>query len=149
VELSAAARHHSVVDDATLLEQFGSCELPRDAWCHRLHIRVAYLFIRRYDSTEALRRLRAGIQAYNRVVGVTETLTSGYHETLTAAWFSLVSASVKGLPAGLDSNAFCAMHPELLDKGLIRKFYSRERIVSQQAKREFVEPDLAVLPPVE
>jgi|GEM_PF-2991753 hypothetical protein len=44
------------------------------------------------------------------------------------------------------SAEFCAAHPELLDKLLLRRFYSRERIMTLQAKAEFVEPDLTPLP---
>jgi hypothetical protein len=135
------------VDDPTLLELFESCELRYDTWCHRLHVRVAYLFIRRDSFDEALRRFRAGVRAYNLAHEVPDHLTSGYHETLTVAWLRLISSRASGVPTTLDSNSFCEIHPELLEKTLLRKFYSTEQIVSQVAKREFVEPDLQALPP--
>jgi hypothetical protein len=134
------------VDDPTLLKLFDSCELPYDTWCHRLHVRVAYLFLRRHPFDEALRRFRAGLRAYNLAHEVPEGLTSGYHETLTVAWLHLISTRANDAPTTLDSNSFCNMHPELLEKTFLRKFYSTEQIVSQEAKREFVEPDLQALP---
>lgn len=103
-------------------------------WCHRLHVRVAYLYVRHHGFDEALRRFRAGIRAYSRAHEVPDDITSGYHETLTVAWFYLISARAKGVSSTLDSNAFCNLHPELLERALLRKFYSSEKIVTQQAK---------------
>lgn len=90
--------------------------------------------------------LRAGIQAYNREHHVPEGLRSGYHETLTVAWLRLVGARMGSDDDALDSDSFCDRHPELLDKSLLRTFYSRERIVTAEAKRAFVEPDREPLP---
>lgn len=136
------------MDDSRLLELFDSGELPYDAWSHRLHVRLAYLFIRRYALSEALVQFRVGIRAYNAAHEVPDSLTSGYHETLTVAWLRLISARAGGVPEPTDSESFCNMHPELLNRALLRKFYSPERITSQKAKREFVEPDLGALPRV-
>lgn len=134
------------MDDLELLAGFQSCALPLEEWCHRLHVRVAYLFLRRSPFEEAIRAFRSSLQAYNRVHQVPDHLTSGYHETLTRAWLTLVAARMSAGPVVPDSGAFCAAHPDLLDKSLLRQFYSAERIVSWEAKRHFVEPDLRPLP---
>jgi hypothetical protein len=134
------------MDDSTLLRQFESCELPGEDWCHRAHVRLAYLFLRRHPFGESLRRFRSCLQAYNRVHGVPDNLTSGFHETLTVAWLRLVAARLQDTPSAADSDAFCDGNPDLLDKSILRRFYSSDRIVSWEAKRRFVEPDLQELP---
>jgi hypothetical protein len=134
------------MDDPTLLREFASCALPREEWSHRLHVRMGYLFLRDHPFDEALDRLRAGLQRYNRAHGVADDLTSGYHETLTVAWLRLIASRMAGMPRGLDSDSFCGEHPDLLDRPLLRRFYSPGRIASWEAKRRFVEPDLRELP---
>jgi hypothetical protein len=134
------------VDDDALLRAFESCTLPAERWCHRLHVRLAYAFLRRDDFDAALARFRERLRAYNRSIGIRDTATSGYHETLTVAWFHLVADRARTVPRSLDSDAFCTAHPALLDKTMPRRFYSRERISSERARRGFVAPDLRPLP---
>ena len=45
-----------------------------------------------------------------------------------------------------DSQSFCKANSDLLEKAALRRFYSRERIVTWKAKHEFVPPDLESLP---
>jgi hypothetical protein len=134
------------MDDPSLLRGFRSCELHFEAWNHRLHLRVAYLHLASHPFGEALPRLRAGIRAYNHAHEVPDHLTSGYHETLTVAWLRLVAGRMASDAEPLDSGSFCDAHADLLDKSLLRLFYSRERLVSWEAKRDFLEPDLQPLP---
>ena len=129
------------MDDRLLLDQFQSCRLPFEDWCHRLHVRLAYLFLRRDPFDAALNRFRAGIQAYNQANQVPEQLDSGYHETLTVGWLHLIAARMDKTSPRVDSDSFCNANPDLLDRFLLREFYSVERIRTLQAKREFVEPD--------
>jgi hypothetical protein len=43
---------------------------------------------------------------------------------------------------------FCEAHPELLSKYVLQTFYSRERLMTMEAKADFVEPELRPLPDV-
>jgi hypothetical protein len=134
------------MDDSTLIRKFASCDLPYEAWCHRLHVRLAFLFLQTHPFEEALRRFRAGLRAYNVAHHVPDGLTTGYHETLTVAWLRLIASRMPGMSGAFDSDAFCEANPDLLDKSTLRRFYSRERIVSWKAKYYFVRPDLDELP---
>jgi len=99
------------MDDATLLEQFESCDLPFERWSHRTHLRVAYLYLRRHPFDKALRRMRSGIRAYNRANRVPDGLESGYHETLTVAWLRVVDSHLR--ETAPDSDRFLDAHAEL------------------------------------
>lgn len=136
------------LDDAALLDGFERHTLPREAWTHRAHVRVAMLHVRRLGFDAALERMRARIQAFNHAKGITDSLTTGYHETLTVAWLRVVAAAVAAAAAEppADSIEFCDRNPDLLDKTLLRRYYTRERMLTEDAKRAFVEPDLEPLP---
>jgi hypothetical protein len=135
--------------DAELLEQFEKCTLPRDQWLHATHVRVAYIYLSRCSFEVALEKMRSGIQSYNAVTGVVDGPHAGYHETITQAWLRLVASTMRHHDRGLDSDDFCRLQPHLLQRSLLRLFYSRTRIMSPAAKRSFIEADLAPLPAVD
>lgn len=128
------------------LEAFESQTIPREAWTHRAHLTIAYLYLRTHDLAEATSRMRRGIQALNAAHGTPESLDRGYHETLTLAWLRIVDTMMRVHGPGSGPDDFLASQHYLLDRLLLRLFYSRGRIMSADAKREFVEPDLAPLP---
>ena len=134
------------VDDLEFVRVFEACRWPLEEWHHRDHIKLAYLYLRRYPFDEALARIRAGIKAHNAAHSVPEGLTSGYHETMTQAWLRLVDLALREYGPAESADTFYEQHPELSQKKTLRLFYSRERFVSDEAKGRFVEPDLAPLP---
>jgi hypothetical protein len=133
-------------DDAAFLEAFEAQAIPFADWSHRAHIRMAFSYLRRHPFEDALVRIRRGIQALNRAHGTPEAPTRGYHETLTVAWARVVSSAIAAHGPFKDSNDFCDRSPHLLQRTLMGVFYSRNRLFSPEAKRSFVEPDLAPLP---
>jgi hypothetical protein len=111
---------------------------------HRDHIKVAYLYLRRHPLDEAIAKVRAGLQALAKAWGApVDDLEQGYHETMTQAWVRLVYLTLSEGGAAQCADAFCDRQPELMQKIHLRLFYSRELLVTWEAKREFVEPDLA------
>ena len=107
---------------------------------------MAYLYLLRFPYPEALERLRTGIQAYNAAHGIQDTPTGGYHETLTQVWLQLVHTALRQFGPADTADAFFDTQTQLSDKRTPLLFYSRERLMSAEAKRMFVEPDLAPLP---
>jgi hypothetical protein len=137
---------NELLTDVELQAAFESCTLPRAAWNHRAHVRMAFVYASRQPLASALAQMRQGIQAYNASQQVPEALDRGYHETMTVAFMRLVHDGLTRNGPFPDSESFCDRHPELLDRFVLRKFYSRKRIVTLEAKQRFVEPDLAELP---
>ena len=134
------------MNDDELLAAFENCTLPIEQWTHRAHVRVAYLYASRHDLEPAIDRMRLNIKAYNKATDTPESIDRGYHETITQAFMRLVfTANLTTGPHG-SSNEFCERHPEFFSKYALKKFYSTERIMTWEAKREFVEPDLCPLP---
>jgi hypothetical protein len=140
------------MDDAEFLRQFEARTLPFEQWTHRAHVKVAFLYLRDHPFDEALARVRAGIKAYNAANQVPEGPTSGYNETTTVAFVTLVAATMRAYGNTFptpDAERFCETHPQLMTRHALRLFYSPERRMHPEAKARFVEPDLAPLPRVE
>lgn len=133
------------LDDDALWGAFRHATLPHAEWTHRSHLRVAFLHLARWSLDEAHLRMRVGIVHLNASHGLEETPDRGYHETLTRLWLSVI-AHARAVDSQASSEAFLAAHPELLDKQLACRFYSRERLLSLRARAIFVEPDIAPLP---
>jgi len=139
------------MDDRELLRQFESLTLPFDQWTHRAHMRVAYAYLSAHPFDEALRRMRAGVKAYNARNNVPENPTSGYNETTTHAFLHLVAATMRAYAKTHpveNADAFCDMHPQLMTKHALRLFYSPQRRMHPDARQKFVPPDLAPLPKI-
>jgi GNAT superfamily N-acetyltransferase len=132
--------------DAEFLARFEDRTLPFELWTHRAHIKVAYLYLRRFPLAEATARARAGIRAYNAKNRVPEGPHMGYHETLTCAWMRIVDAMIRTHGPAATADEFCDEQPYLTSRLLLRLFYSRDRIMAPEAKIRFVEPDLAPFP---
>ncbi|WP_395737012.1 hypothetical protein [Prosthecobacter sp.] len=134
------------MSDAEHLRRFEDQSLPLEEWNHRAHLKVAYLYLQGLPFSEALERLRSGIKSYNAAHGIMDTPTGGYHETLTQVWLQLVAATLHQFGPAESADAFFEAQTQLCDKRTPLLFFSRERLMSAEAKREFVEPDLAALP---
>jgi hypothetical protein len=134
------------VIDADLWEQFQAVRLPATEWSHVAHVRVAWMFLRRYGLDEAHLRVRAGIIRLNASHGLVETPARGYHDTVTRAWLALVRVSMRSSPGIDDSALFLAVHATSLGKDALLRHYTRERLWSVEARARFLEPDLAPFP---
>jgi phosphinothricin acetyltransferase len=137
------------VNDHELLRAFEECSLPHDQWTHRCHVKIAYLYLRRFPYEQALVRIRHGIQKYNVAQSVVEGPTSGYNETMTQAFTRLIAATIDAhepvMPTST-ADEFCDAHPQLMTSHVLRLFYSPAIRSNTAAKTQFVEPDLATLP---
>jgi hypothetical protein len=113
------------MDNTALLDAFEAGEIAGNEFRHPSHVQVAWELSRRYDRDEGLRRLIAGIQGIAARAG-TPTV---YHETITRAWFELVSSADD-----------LAEHPELFDKTLLSRYYTAGRLAA--GRERWLEPDL-------
>lgn len=121
--------------------------LPRDAWTHEAHLAACLWLVRERSDIDLPRELPAIIARYNVAVGGVNDDMQGYHETITQLYVAGVRAFAARHPTlGLAEavNALLAAPEGHRDWPL--GFYSRDRLFSVQARRNFVTPDLAPLP---
>jgi GNAT superfamily N-acetyltransferase len=133
------------LDDDALWGSFRHATLAHAEWTHRSHVRTGFLHLARWHLDEAHLRMRAGILLLNARHGIEESPGRGYHETMTRAWLALIGLARAGV-SHETSEAFLDAHPEMLDRALALRFYSRDLLMSVRARATFVEPDLAPLP---
>jgi hypothetical protein len=144
----------SVIDDESraycaaeeirnFIRAFEECTLPKSEWTHAAHLTVAMWYLMERSEIEATTLIRNGILRYNGANGIKTTANSGYHETITLFWTRLVSKHLSETDAG-------ASIVEVAN-GVIRAFgnkdtpfdyYSRDRLLSLEARMRWVEPDL-------
>ena len=134
------------MSDNEFLRQFETQSIPQPDWNHRAHLRVAYLYLTRLAFAEALCRMRIGVRALNAAHGLVETPARGYHETITHAWLRLVDATLRQFGPADSADAFLDAQTQLGSPRALLFFYSRERLMSAEARAAFVAPDLAALP---
>ena len=134
------------MDTQELVRAFEDATLPPERFDHRSHVTVAYTLLREHPFDEACERMRRAIRHYNSTHNIPSAIDRGYHETLTTAWLHIIRNVMDTYGPMNDAEEFFASHGYLLNKVLLRLFYSRRRIMSREAKERFVEPDLAPLP---
>ena len=111
---------------------------------HREHLRLAFLAARREETLDqAIDRCRSGIRAVATAQGAPDR----YHETITAAWATIVRSVASALPAAT-FDELIDRHPELRDPHLLERYYSRERLASDEARRRRLAPDVLPMPRV-
>ena len=134
-------------DPETLAARFTALTLPKDEWTHAAHLTVGAWHVDRYGPVEALTLLRDGIRRLNESHGNINTATDGYHETITAAYVTLLAAYVEACPLGLplSTRVEHLLAGPLAGRDMLLTFYSRERLMSVEARARWVEPDLAPL----
>ncbi|MFN2376107.1 MAG: hypothetical protein ABR538_06200 [Candidatus Binatia bacterium] len=129
-----------------LAEGFLALTLPKTEWTHTAHLRVGLWHLLRHSCDEALAMLRTGIRALNESHGVANTETGGYHETITRfyVWRIATFLDTAGRERPVDELAeeLVRVHG---DKELPLRYWSRERLFSAEARRNWVEPDLRPL----
>jgi hypothetical protein len=130
----------SLTDDE-LVAQFVDASLPKDAFHHAQHLRVAWLFIQRYGMPGALAEFPAALRRFADAKGAT-TL---YHETITWAFLLLINERQQRAPAR-DWADFVAANGDLLawKPSVLDQLYTPDTLASDLARRTFVMPDRAV-----
>lgn len=127
-----------------LARRFLDRSLPRTEWTHEAHLRVGLWHLLRYTPEESLDRLRTGIREYNEAVGVRNTATGGYHETVTRYYVMRIAQYLDGADRSLTDDALAdLLVGETGDRELPLRHWTRERLFSPEARQAWVEPDLA------
>lgn len=129
--------------DEAFLADFESGRLPKDAFDHRAHVRVAYIYLAHYGVDVAMNRMRDGLRAF---IGHHGIPAARYHETLTRSWLLAVHHFMGNSPATASADAFIDANPRLLDSKIMLSHYQAATLFSDQARAAFIEPDLEPIP---
>lgn len=133
---------HSLADKE-FMSGFEACALPPAAFNHRGHLRIAWVYLRRFPIDQAVDRVCRGIERFAAHLDV----PGKYSETLTAALVRLMARGGAADPALSFSDFLCA-NPDLVGdaKGVLARHSSPALLESADARRRFLPPDRAPLP---
>jgi hypothetical protein len=126
-------------DIESLIRAFEDGSLPRSKWTHARHLVMALWYLRHHGRDEATGLVRDGIRRYNE----RQDNRSGYHETITLAWVAVVERFLyrrgRDVPVSVLAGELL---DECGDKDYLLRFYSRDRLFSDEARSRWAPPDL-------
>jgi hypothetical protein len=138
-------------DEAEILrigEGLFACTLPRTEWTHAAHFAATLWLMRYRPELDAAQTMPGLIRTYNESVGRVNDDTGGYHETITQASLraarGVLDAFSPDVPVYRIANAL--MSGTLANPNWLLEYWSRERLMSVEARRTWLEPDLKPLP---
>src|SRR5438105_8638379 len=74
-----------------LAEAFENCSRSRSEWTHHAHLKVGLWHLVSFPPDRALDLLRQQIRQYNETVGIINSESSGYHETITRFYVWIIA----------------------------------------------------------
>jgi hypothetical protein len=91
--------------------------------------------------------LRSGIRRLNDHHGTLNSPTSGYHETITAAYVRLIEAFLFAFytEVSLEHRVEALVGSSLGERSVLFRYWSRDLLMSARARTEWVPPDLGPL----
>lgn len=126
-----------------LIHTFRTRTVPLTEWTHAAHLIVALWFLMHNAQPEATAQIRVAIQQYNAAMGIPTTPDRGYHETITLFWIRMVQQYLvdqdPARPIADLANELIHRYP---DKNVLHRYYSQKRLMSWEARVNWVEPDL-------
>jgi len=130
--------------DQELWDAFVSTTLPADQFHHEQHVRVAWMFVCRHGMPAALGEFSEAIKRF----AVAKGAHGLYHETITWAFLLIINERQVQRPASTWDD-FARANADLLlwKPSVLDRYYSKELLKSDAARRSFVMPDLVRLKP--
>ena len=123
------------------MSRVSDCTLPNTDFRHADHVRLTWLYLRKYPLLEALDRFIVGLKRFAASKGH----ASLYHETITWAFVLIVNERIERFGRDHTWPEFEERNGDLIRDGraVLGGFYSAEVIESDLARRVFLMPDRA------
>ena len=129
-------------------ECFAACTLPRLEWTHAAHFAAALWLMRYRADLDAARDMPGMIRAYNESAGRVNDDSGGYHETITQASLRALRGVLDAYPPDVPVYRIvnALMASSLANPNWLLEYWSQPRLMSVEARQQWVEPDLKPLP---
>lgn len=135
------SKYSSEKEISDLVRAFEKGTITRADWRHAEHLTVAMYYLLDMPLDAAIDKMRRNLISHLRMVGVDLGREMPYHETLTVFWMRAVSDFLASTDkASLPDKA--NEMTEKFDKDYPLKFYTREYLFSDEARKNFVEGNL-------
>lgn len=128
------AEIHQVVHD------FETCQTNKDDFHHEQHLVVAAYYLQSLTVEAATEKMRDALFTF---LDHHQVDNQKYNETLTVFWLEMVALELKRVPVSASLVEKCeSVIAGLSNAKLALEFYSGEQLWSNEARGNFVEPDL-------
>ena len=115
--------------------EFVAGRLPAAGFDHRAHVEAGYHMLQRQDFADAAHAYARAIMAMAAAAGAPDK----FHMTITIAMLSAIAERMSDSCSNFDS--FAVQHPELFDRAMLLRHYSKERLHCPLARQTFLLPD--------
>jgi hypothetical protein len=121
------------------MEAFEAGALPIGSFHHAEHVKMAFLYLKKFAPLEALCRFSSGLARFATAHGKPDL----YNETITWAFFLLIRERIARANSSQTWAEFSAGNGDLLrwEDNILKKYYRPETLASALAKSVFLFPD--------
>ncbi|MGA7919335.1 MAG: hypothetical protein WCA38_06650 [Candidatus Acidiferrales bacterium] len=122
-----------------LIEAFENCSFPLEQFRHSVHVRLVFLYLRRYSVLEVLARFPAALARYAAAHGKHGL----YNETITWSYIFLIRERLARANRDVTWEEFQNENQDLMTwkNSVLKKYYRDETLASRLAKEVFLFPD--------
>ena len=124
-----------------IVAAFEDASIDAAEFDHEAHLLVGWRFLQEQSLVDAIRRFTTALKRLTQKLGV----PGKYHETITCFYLIKIAERCAGQAAS-DWPTFKDANPDLFTRNpsLIRQYYSKSLLASEDARRAFVLPDLGL-----
>jgi len=122
--------------------------LKRDEWTHEAHLAATLYLLLKHTEIDLDAELPSLIRRFNESVGGVNDDTQGYHDTITKAYLRGIRLFLAEADTAkpIHEQVNDLLHSPMGRRDWPTRFFSRERLMSVEARRHWVEPDLRAMP---
>ncbi len=127
------------MENEEFIQQFEACTLASEGFHHQDHVKVVWLYLRRYPVLETLVRFSEGLKRFASSHGKAGL----YHETITWAYVFLIHERMERNGREQSWKEFADANADLFDwkESILKAYYDNETLRSELARKIFVFPD--------
>ncbi|NKB89476.1 MAG: hypothetical protein GKS06_14765 [Acidobacteria bacterium] len=119
-----------------VVERFEAGDVDVSTFDHRAHVITGWAMLESYPFLEAVTRFARGLESVASAAGDAEK----FNTTITVAFMALIWERMAGEPY-VDGDDLCARNPDVLESGILGRYYSRGALWSEASRAAFVLPD--------
>jgi hypothetical protein len=133
------------VTEEDRIARFESGHTSTETFHHADHVRLAFEYLRRYTAIEALDKFSTALQRFAAAQGKADR----YHETITWAYLLLIRERMAHAKCTQTWEQFAQQNPDVLmwRPSLLERYYRRQALDSDLARKTFIFPDRIVSEP--
>jgi hypothetical protein len=140
--MTETIRYTSDAEIAEVVQKFEACTFSGAEFTHARHLTVLVGYLSRGSEQDALSAMREGLLRFSAHHGASMI----YHETITRFWVCVVDRFLRSrrptAPLHVLANEVVRRYG---DKNMVFDYYSRDRLMSPEARAGWLEPDLCSL----